>query len=499
LEHNTKNAITKTSTTLVKQKALFPIIGVIGNAKRRTVTMKKMMFSIIMVSVFVLFLGLTLCQAQSSKPWVVGKWRGFENWTKNSWMLEIVEKQDGKLSGSFMWISEKSKMYPISINLDSNNTLIFQNASKEEFVLKRSSDRRMDGKYMDKNGKERKIKFWKDEGASTSPFLGYREGTWVENNLETSLEVLFMDETAISGIYKATQDAKVSWWGYVNGELTSAGKYLVQQLDPAYQFTFFFKKGGEIVDASVIYNGGTTNNATFTKKQKPAEIPIPEPAPTIPKQEPVALSDIPISECQWLVGSWIGVIEKEKETRSLEITLAKEGMKAKYGVTGKGMGYTKLEISGGNIFFETGSKSKVNLHKVSNSQMEGTFETSEGRITKVTFIRNDTSTSQNLPESISAFLGTWEGFWGGQLGSKLVVEKIDLKEAKAIYSWEDGPDGAFKGGQGRVTAKVDEKKATIEWGSTTKFIFTMGKDLKSIEGRREAPGDISTITMKRKK
>jgi hypothetical protein len=112
-----------------------------------------------------------------------------------------------------------------------------------------------------------------------------------------------------------------------------------------------------------------------------------EPAPIAPKQEPIAISDIPISEYQWIVGSWIGVIEEEKETRSLEITSVNEGMKAKYGITGKGMSSLKLNISGGNVFFETGAKSKVNLHKVSNSQMEGTFETSNGRTTKVTFIR----------------------------------------------------------------------------------------------------------------
>lgn len=131
------------------------------------------------------------------------------------------------------------------------------------------------------------------------------------------------------------------------------------------------------------------NNGNIGFFESVAEFPIPEPAPTVPKKEPTVISDVPISECQWLVGLWVGVIEQEKETRSLEISLSKEDMKATYGVTGNKTktGYTKLEISGDNIHFETGSKSKVNLHKVSDSQLEGTFETSAGRITKAKFIK----------------------------------------------------------------------------------------------------------------
>jgi hypothetical protein len=105
-------------------------------------------------------------------------------------------------------------------------------------------------------------------------------------------------------------------------------------------------------------------------------------------------------------------------------------------------------------------------------------------------------TEQNVPKEISAFLGTWEGQWGGSLGSKLVVEKIDTKKAECIYSWDDSP--FFKAGSDRITAQVDEKKSTIEWGRSPKFIFRMAKDFKSIDGTREAPGDVSSITMKKK-
>jgi hypothetical protein len=221
----------------------------------------------------------------------------------------------------------------------------------------------------------------------------------------------------------------------------------------------------------------------------------------VPKKEPVAISDIPISEYQWLVGSWIGVIEKEKETRSLEISLAKEGMKAKYGVTGKGMGYTKLEISGGNIFFETGSKSKVNLHKASNSQMEGTFETSEGRITKVTFIRNDTSPSSR-PEAVAVALtqdtinkvgwaiGTWKGFVGGQKNDWTIelktIDTTTVTEGKesinikgSVRFKEDKPSN--------LVVKLTDNKVTFKlWGKEDYALERINDN--RMEGSKKDPG-----------
>ena len=50
-----------------------------------------------------------------------------------------------------------------------------------------------------------------------------------------------------------------------------------------------------------------------------------------------------------------------------------------------------------------------------------------------------------------------------------------------------------------VTAIVDEKKSTIQWGRSTKYTFTMSKDFKTIDGSRESPGDVSTIKMKKVK
>lgn len=105
----------------------------------------------------------------------------------------------------------------------------------------------------------------------------------------------------------------------------------------------------------------------------------------------------------------------------------------------------------------------------------------------------------NLPKEISAFSGIWEGKWGGRLASRLAVEKIDGKIAIVVYGWADHPDSRFSGGWVREKAKVG-KDGTIKWGASDEpqFTFTMGKDLKTIEGKREFRGGISRVTMTKK-
>jgi hypothetical protein len=318
--------------------------------------------------------------------WVIGKWRGFEDRSKSSWALEVIEQQDGKLIGSFMWIDEKDKskkMYPISINLN-GDTLTFKNYAKEDFVLDRASDYnyRMDGKYTDIKGKEREVRFWKEGGVNTNPLLGVWEGFWA-NGLKVKYTIEYIDNTAATirsenGSLINERETIKEGWGWENASVLPSGELKVGTNNK--YFIYKLTKNKNNLDGELFISGSKANSISLSKA---------DPTP------PLSVADV------------------------------------------------------------------------------------------------------SLSESISAFLGTWEGFWGMGVTSQLVIEKINPKEANCVYSWA-GVSGA-KDGSSRVTAKVDEKKATIEWGGTIKFIFTMGKDLKSIEGRREAPGDISTITMKRKK
>lgn len=128
-----------------------------------------------------------------------------------------------------------------------------------------------------------------------------------------------------------------------------------------------------------------------------------------------------------------------------------------------------------------------------------TISTDLGKSFNVPFkgILNIVTPDANLPKEITSFSGVWEGIWGDMLlPSQLVVEQIDLKQAIVVYGWADHPQGRFKGGWSRQTAKVIPPR-TIEWGGgdRPKFSFTMDKNLNNISGKRVFQNEISYIDM----
>lgn len=98
----------------------------------------------------------------------------------------------------------------------------------------------------------------------------------------------------------------------------------------------------------------------------------------------------------------------------------------------------------------------------------------------------------DLPKEVAAFSGRWEGIWEGDVKSVLIVEKINLEEARCIYGW--GRTSGAIGGYSRWKTKIfTGLKTKIEYSShgqygTTKFIFEMGEDLKTIFGLRQFEG-----------
>lgn len=92
--------------------------------------------------------------------------------------------------------------------------------------------------------------------------------------------------------------------------------------------------------------------------------------------------------------------------------------------------------------------------------------------------------SSDLPKEIGAFSGKWVGEWNTGISSILIIEEINEKEAKVIYSVGDYPRGKIKGNYRRYTAKVlSTPKPRIEFSSLTGwlFIFEM-RDLNNLEG-----------------
>lgn len=109
--------------------------------------------------------------------------------------------------------------------------------------------------------------------------------------------------------------------------------------------------------------------------------------------------------------------------------------------------------------------------------------------------------ASDLDQDLAVFSGTWEGAWGGQHLSRLIVERIDATSARVAYVWDDDPKGAFKRGFARYNAQVmPGNKIQFIRGEITST-FELAKGRKEIYGERRA-GSGSTLyrvraTMKR--
>ncbi len=104
--------------------------------------------------------------------------------------------------------------------------------------------------------------------------------------------------------------------------------------------------------------------------------------------------------------------------------------------------------------------------------------------------------SPDLPKEITNFSGRWEGRWEvNSLAGVLIVEEINLKDAKVISGWGKGV--YYPADYERIKAKVIGKEIQFN-AKNCKFTFKLNEDLNSIHGERSCPGGISSpITMKK--
>lgn len=105
--------------------------------------------------------------------------------------------------------------------------------------------------------------------------------------------------------------------------------------------------------------------------------------------------------------------------------------------------------------------------------------------------------SPDLPKEIAAFSGRWEGFWEvNNLPTIIIVEEINLNEAKVIHAWGKGV--YFPADYERFKVKVIGKEIQFT-ARGCQFKFIMDEDLKTIRGARQCVGGgiSSSITMKK--
>ncbi len=94
----------------------------------------------------------------------------------------------------------------------------------------------------------------------------------------------------------------------------------------------------------------------------------------------------------------------------------------------------------------------------------------------------------HVPKEIAAFSGVWRGKNIGKgIGSVLVVEEINSKDAKVIYcreAWKDERGYTGEAWCYRYKAIVTPEKRQIEFGQAQRqpAAFIMGNDLNQIKG-----------------
>ena len=110
-----------------------------------------------------------------------------------------------------------------------------------------------------------------------------------------------------------------------------------------------------------------------------------------------------------------------------------------------------------------------------------------------------TAPAEDVPKGLAAFSGAWEGKWSpSDREAALIVEEINSKEAKIIYS-EGKQSGThhWPSGYERYKAVVTPDDQHIEFSPAekTSVIFRMENNLNQISGTYEFPMGTSEIIM----
>jgi hypothetical protein len=108
--------------------------------------------------------------------------------------------------------------------------------------------------------------------------------------------------------------------------------------------------------------------------------------------------------------------------------------------------------------------------------------------------------SVELPANVAAFSGAWQGTWENVRPSRLVIESIDVDQARIAYGivgvGRQRGAGAPASGRREATIAPDGR---LTWGALAQFSFTISEDHQSLHGSVELPGEpiVGRVTMTR--
>lgn len=97
----------------------------------------------------------------------------------------------------------------------------------------------------------------------------------------------------------------------------------------------------------------------------------------------------------------------------------------------------------------------------------------------------------DVPPSMAAFVGRWEGTWGDDLDGKLAVQRVTAQGGMTgVYAWGDKP-GRFEAGSSPVKGTIVGDMLTLETfgnGATARYKLI---DPDTLRGEYVLPGNTS--------
>jgi len=102
----------------------------------------------------------------------------------------------------------------------------------------------------------------------------------------------------------------------------------------------------------------------------------------------------------------------------------------------------------------------------------------------------------SLPFETRALSGVWEGSWGGNLASRVVVERIHSGWATVLLAWGDLPKQAVTHGWMRVRAKV-LSDGQFHVAHPVNLTFTVSEDGMNLVGTKGKADPTTSIVLRR--
>ncbi|MEI9477825.1 MAG: hypothetical protein WCO26_14785 [Deltaproteobacteria bacterium] len=150
-------------------------------------------------------------------------------------------------------------------------------------------------------------------------------------------------------------------------------------------------------------------------------------------------------KAKWLEGSWTGFQDWSKTIWGLEISNTANPKilddkiveyNGEYKIGEQKPSQTTVTLKGDRVIFNTYSKAKFELDRVSNNRMDGEMTTSNGKKYRFRFWKTgDKILTEN--QKINPLFRSWEGTWQNGLAAQLTFEYIDDTGASCLY----GPGG----------------------------------------------------------